>query len=214
MELCIVKIISWPRRINIPRTTLKHHIRYLEKVGLIKEIGDDKYKRFFICDDVYIRDKKIFSFIRKETPLRICLYLCFAFSFSQTELAKALDVNYKSLSYYIKKMLEMGIIEEANVVDGVIRPNEACPRIIERKTVSSEKIYRRKNWEINDKIFSMLIANKFDFNDKDIIKSYIDILKNIKSFGTDEPTKILKVDSYFDNIIGFFEDSFRPPFCA
>lgn len=61
------------RRINIPRTTIRYHLKFLKKQELIKEKFEGRYKRIYITKKMGTEDKKILSLLRQRTPCRIFL---------------------------------------------------------------------------------------------------------------------------------------------
>jgi len=63
------------RRTNIPLSSLKYHLNYLEKLDLFISKADHRYKRYYIAKTVGKKDKEILNLLRQETPLRIVLML-------------------------------------------------------------------------------------------------------------------------------------------
>ena len=107
----------------------------------------------------------------------------------------------------------MGIIEEIPVKNGLIYPFPDPEKdfVIERKPIKSEKFYRRKNQEIVDAAWRVLITNKQSLSDEDFINSYLDYFENS---GKTIPVKKSKgVDRGINSVIDLFYDIFRPPFC-
>jgi hypothetical protein len=112
-------------------------------------------------------------------------------------------------------MVDMEIIEEIQVVNGRIYPFPNQTRYIERKPHKSEKFYRRKNQEVVNSFFRLLLAHKSSLDNEDIIDIFIEIWKNYKAVsGPERIKKFIKIDDQIDNIATMLNDYFRPPFCA
>ena len=67
------------RRMNIPKTTLAYHIKFLKKLSLIdeNEAGNSKY--YCITKKMGTKEKQILSLFRRKNPCRIFLYLIFSY---------------------------------------------------------------------------------------------------------------------------------------
>jgi len=201
------------RRLNIPITTLKHHLRYFKKLNIIKEKTDGKYLRIFVSNEVGKNDEQLLCLFRSKTSCRILLYLLFSLSFSQIELSKELELSPPLTSYHLKKMAKMGIIEEIPVKNNLIYLSSDPEKdfFIERKPIKSEKFYRRKNQEIIDAATRILITHKQSLPDEEFINSYLDYSENYKDDILEK--KIKTIDEGINSAIDFLLDIFRPPFC-
>jgi len=211
------------RKLNIPKSTLIYHINYLKKIGIIKEKIEGKSKRIFITDKIGKKDKEILLLLRKKIPRRIFLYLIFSCAFSQSDLCKELELDPATVHYHINKLIKMGVIEEAKIKDGCVFPFKSSIHIdwyIKRKPIGSEKFYIRKNQQIIDDTYRVLITHKSSLSDEEIIDSYMDLLYEIKIFveklkkdgkkiSKKFPDINEKLFSYLDFI---YEELFRPPF--
>ena len=99
------------RRLNIPKTTLKYHIRLLVRNRLISLEENGKYNRYFAQDKLGIIDKKFLVIIRQETPRRI-IFLAYLYREIQIhEISKALDIPVTTLAYHIQKLKDIGILD-------------------------------------------------------------------------------------------------------
>lgn len=63
------------RRMKIPKTTLRHHINYLIKYGLVVTKSEGRYSRYYGTQKVGKKDKEILNLLRQETPQRIIILL-------------------------------------------------------------------------------------------------------------------------------------------
>ncbi len=203
------------RKLNIPLTSLLYHLKYLKKLDLIREKHEGKYKKIYISYTIGAKDKQILGLLRNENSCKILLYLIWMRSCSQIELSRELEIPPPTVSYYLKKMINLEIIEEIPVVNGRIYPlpNDDC--YIERKPVRSEKFYRRKNQEVADSLYKLLIAHKSSFDNENIIDVPIDIWTTYEA-ERDPVTvkKYKKLDDQINSVADLINNFFRPPFCA
>ena len=97
------------------RTSLaEYHLIYLENNNLIHSVKDEGgyYRRFYVKEgDIGTEDKKIFSLLRQETPLKIIAFLLRNPKFRHRDMLKELHIASSTLSYHINKLVSKGIIE-------------------------------------------------------------------------------------------------------
>jgi predicted transcriptional regulator len=110
------------RKMNIPKSTLIYHLNYLKKLRLINEKHKGKYSYFFVLKKVGEKDKILLSLIREKTSFKIFVFICFFKFCSQSQLCRELNIPSSTISYYIKKMVAIGLIEHAPVKNGRIYP--------------------------------------------------------------------------------------------
>lgn len=94
-----------------------YHIRYLEKHDLITIVKERGYTRCYLIGMVGIKEKKILSLIRQETPLKIVLYLLKKPHSKHKELLEHFDIAKSTLSYHLKKLMKRGIVD-VQLADG------------------------------------------------------------------------------------------------
>jgi DNA-binding transcriptional ArsR family regulator len=206
------------RRLDIPKTTLIHHIRYLKKQDIIKGRVEGGTKQIFASEKIGTQEKQILNLLRQKTPRRIFLHLIFSITCSQIELSKELELHPTTVTYHLKKMKDMDIIEEAPVRDGYIYPftgPRGKSRKLDRKPIGREIFYRRKSQEIINVTCNILIKYKHSLSDEKIIDDYLTYLDQCN----EEPrpknrTKLKSVDGYMNDVMDTIEELFRPPFCA
>lgn len=63
------------RKTNISYSTLRHHLDYLKKQGLITTKSNRRYTRYYVTQKVGKKDKEIISLVREEIPRKIILLL-------------------------------------------------------------------------------------------------------------------------------------------
>ena len=197
------------RKMNIPFTSLKYHLQYLEKKGLIISRVDGKYSRYFISLDIGEKEKKILNCFRKRTMLHILLWFFIAAQCSQKDLSRFLEKHPATIGFHLRKMMHAGIIEQVPIDKGTIR-KETLPSIIKRPQVSSEKIYVLKDpWMTYD----LLIKHKEHLDDKTIVAGIIEFVEFYISDGI--PNQIQNRNDTLDSILSTLYGYFFPPsFCS
>jgi len=201
------------RKINIPATTLLYHIKYLKKFGLINENQDGKYTRICVSQKLGTLDKLILNFLRKENSCKILLFLVWKITFSQIELSRELNISPPTVSYYLKKMVKKGILQEAPVEGDKIYPFvNGDMRTIQRKAIKSEKFYKRASQEVTNSIHKLIIANKNSLFDEKIIQSYIDYINDLGPGPNFTVKNIKDINGIIDNVADCFNSFFPPPF--
>jgi hypothetical protein len=106
-------------------------------------------------------------------------------------------------------MLHTGIIEQVPIKEGVVYKNSP-PHTIQRSLVSSEKIYVLVDpWMIYD----LLIKNKENLGDKEVVTGIIEYVEFIISEGI--PKQIQNREDTKESILNTFYRFFFPPsFCS
>jgi len=219
------------RRMDIPKTTLMYHIKFLKKLDLIDETQQGNSKYYYPTKKMGLQEKQILSLFRKEIPCKIFIYLLFSMSCSQVELSRELEIPRTTISRNIKKMLKMGIIEEATTHKGRVYPipNKKTFYIIQ-KPMKSEKFYRRKNQKIIELAWKVMIAHKDKLKDSHLIETYIEYILRLGYKGINKKGERIidyknrtpknnivtmrKMDYHINWAIDIISDTFRPPFCA
>jgi len=197
------------RRMNVPFTSLKYHLRYLEKKGLIILKKDGKYNRYFISQEVSEQEKKVLYCFRKKTTLHIILWFFIAIQCSQKDLSRALEKHPATISFHLRNMLRAGIIELVPIDNGAIYKN-SLPIIIPREQVSSEKIYLLTDPLM---IYDLLIKHKENLQEKDIVSGIIEYVEFHISDGI--PKQVQNREDTIESIVKAFRGVFFPQsFCS
>jgi DNA-binding transcriptional ArsR family regulator len=63
------------RKTEIPLATLRYHLNFLTKKGIIITKSDHRYSRYYVKHSVASKDKEIINLLRQDIPLRIILLL-------------------------------------------------------------------------------------------------------------------------------------------
>jgi len=206
------------RKTNIPRSTLNYHINYLKKLDIIEIKQRGQYKYVYIKHKVGTHDKQILQLLRQKIPCQIFLHFIYSTFFSQKEICNELEIPSSTAEYHIKKFLELGIFEEAPIKKDKVFPykRENNKDIsIKRKPIGREIIYIRKNQEIIDDAYRLLITYKDSLPNKELIDTYIAFYDGwlyfddfLKKFGLKLPKKRMSENELYDLLLNIF----RPPF--
>lgn len=197
------------RQMNIPLTSLKYHLIYLEKKELIISKEDGKYNRYFISQDVSEQEKKILNCFRKKATLDIILWLFVTIQCSQRDLSKFLEKHPATISFHLRNMLHAGILEQVPIKEGIVSKNSP-PHTIQRPLVTSEKIYVLANpWMIYD----ILIKHKDNLPEKEIVNGIIEYVEFHITNGI--PKQVQNRQDTIASLINFIQSYFFPlSFCS
>lgn len=169
-----IHISELSRFLDIPKTTLCYHLRYLMEREFIITTKERRYKRYFIAKKVGNKDKKTLAILRGKTPRDIILYLLCNVGDSQIEISKNLNKSPKTIEFHIKKMIDSGLIERLEKKDGIIRiPRVIKTKIIEYNPVSNDAVYTLKDPLY---IYQILIKYKDSFKDDENVKAALSVL--------------------------------------
>jgi DNA-binding MarR family transcriptional regulator len=221
------------KRMKIPFTTLRYHIRALEKQELIKIRKKGICKFIYTKYEIGAQDKEIIELLRKKIPCRILLYFFLSPVCSQTELSKELDSDPSTVFYHLKNLMKKGIIEEAPMENGITYPypSPKVPRFMNKTPRGREIFYRCKNQQMFMAIGRIMTAHKNSLADPQHIEEFLSFLKSLYSDWELNREYILKnaekkvIEKNGKKVIHFkkpseeefydiFYEIFRPPFCA
>ena len=163
-------------RMNIPKSTLRHHLNFLIKQDLIGTRKFYGYKRYYVCDKIGYQEKQLLDLMRSEVPRRIILWLILNEHTSQRELSKELEVHQTTIEFHLRKFLELDLIELSVYEKGIIHSLLNHVRI--KKRNGNEKFYKFKNRELYRTIFNLLIKYKDSFEDKKVINDFYKAFNN------------------------------------
>lgn len=196
------------RRLEMPFSTLRHHLTYLEKRDFIIRKSSGRYYRFYAKDEIGRKEKKILDFLRQETPRGIILLLFAYVECSQVEMGQNLEKHPSTILHHLKKMEKMDIVERVSPDNGLICKEEIS-LTIKRTSVTNETVYMLKN---HDLIYNLLIRHKNNLFDDTSVDLIVDYVNDFFSDGV--PNKILSPKAAVDSIAKIIFDLFPPSFCA
>ena len=154
------------RRMNIPKTTLGHHLKYLKKLKLISEKTEHGFKRIYISYEIGTKEKELLNLLREEIPRKIFLYLLFSYVFSQIELSRDLELHPATIAFYLKRLHKRGLIGHAPARNGLIYLNSTV--VVIRKPKGREIFYRGRAGT-GDAMLKLLITHKDSFGIQDAL---------------------------------------------
>jgi DNA-binding transcriptional ArsR family regulator len=195
---------------NISRSTIRHHLRYLLKHNLVIIKADKKDKRLYANNQMGLRDKELIALLRKEIPFKIIMYFLYPGYCSRKELAKDLGVYKSTISFHLKKLLEAGVIRPIEVKDGKLISFQERKPVVVKKPVKREIFYMWNNQQMKRDVYRLIITHKQSMLDPSIIDSYYDLVKetdprwNLK--------QIFGLNTIVDNIIECLEEIFPSPY--
>jgi predicted transcriptional regulator len=137
------------RVLNMPLTTMEYHLSYMSRKKIIYSETDTHYKRYYAkpLDD---EDKKVLSALRQKRLREIVLLILSNGKAKYQFMADYLKVPHSTLSFYLKYLVDNGILL--------------------KEKVGYETIYTVKD---DDKVVKVLVAYKASFLDKLIDKAIV-----------------------------------------
>jgi predicted transcriptional regulator len=87
-----------------------YHLLYLERNEIVSAIKEEGFRRYFPTGKLGFADRKRLSILRKETPLKIIVFLIKNPFSTHKEILEQLNVVKSTLSYHLTKLLNNGII--------------------------------------------------------------------------------------------------------
>jgi len=123
------------RLLDISYTNLRHHLRSLDRAGLLSIKDEEGFQRYFAKVEISRKEKEILSVLRHQVPLRIVILLLLCDDFgpiNKAMLRKMPDTHrwkkkdydmyrvFKSrstLNYHLQRLIDFDIIERI-YIDG------------------------------------------------------------------------------------------------
>jgi len=200
-----IHLSALSRMLNIPKTTLKYHIKYLKKEGLIDSKKQDSYIRFFVKYKTGKKEKEILNILREETPRHIIFYMLNNSVCSQIELSKELNKAPSAIYFHLKKLKDIGLINPAKTI-GKDEIDLGESYVLKRDRKGNELLYGFTKGEFIPFIYKLLITHKNSLPDRYLIAEVVSLLeegyrgspfKNINS-------RKKAIDSLMDEIYEIF----------
>jgi predicted ArsR family transcriptional regulator len=193
------------RRVNnIPYSSMKYHLDYLVKRDLIVSKTYRRYQRYFVRDSMSHESKKIISVLREKTTNEIIIFLLVHVCSSRYELSKELGKDTATVTFHLKKLSELSLIEKAAVNDSGVVLRKL---VYDRKPVGNEILYKLKNPRL---IYDALIAYQNSLSEIDDIELILYYLNYMISDGV--PKKLKNRKSSMNSVEEAFYDLFPHPY--
>jgi DNA-binding MarR family transcriptional regulator len=197
------------RETAIPKTTLKYHLDFLEKVGLIARTSEDGFSRYFTSNEIGIKERKVFKSFRIDIAQQIILLFLIFICLSRLELSRELELSPTTVDYYLKKLIKLGIIEpSATSKDGVIFNWGKEKKVMKYKSTRNKIFYNLKSPFF---VYRVLIAHEDSLLKDEFFRSiFLFIIEDYSPL----PDKVESFPSAVDSIRDVFYELIPVPFCA
>ena len=197
------------RNLSISNGTIRYHLKYLIKNGLISEENKAGYTRFYKIDDIGIKNKKILNIIRKKTLRDIILYILFKTAASQIEISKDLEKNPASVTYHLKFLKEEGIIKIAKVNNNLVSTSYKKSKFLKRKISGREIIYVLEDPYLMYDILVLYKSKLLDDGSTDDILNFFEF-----TFPKKAPKVLDGFEPKLERAIKTINEMFPTPICA
>ncbi len=151
------------RKVDIPLASLQHHLNYMIRRSLLIEERSEHVTRYY-CKLLGPEDEKVLSLLRHKRLLDIVLIILLSKKAKSQHIIEELKLSPSTVSFYLKYLVQRGVIEKTKV--------------------GYENIYTLKQ---EDRIEKILIAYKSSLVDKIVDKWANTWLEN--SFGKDKSSE-------------------------
>lgn len=199
------------QKLNISRSALRYHLRYLTKYNLINYKIDRKFKRYYTVNIIGTKDQELLGLLRQEIPFKIIMLFFVPGLCSKNELAKELKLHPTTVDFHIQKFIELGIIAPAFGKSGkYIVPEKHMPTVLKQPT-GREVFYTWKDNDTLRRLYYLLIAHKDNLIDPGLINAYYEFAED---WGLKKYKKHFTFDKTLDNVIEVFEEMCPVPFCV
>jgi predicted transcriptional regulator len=99
------------RELSLAMGDVQYHIRRLERDGRINSIRRGIYKFFYPSTLFGVRQRDVLSVLGLEMPRELLLNIVEKPGSTQEELAHATSVSQSTVSWHLKRLVDLGIIE-------------------------------------------------------------------------------------------------------
>jgi len=97
--------------LDVSPQLVDYHLIYMQRYDLIAVDKEKGYKRCYVKGQINSEDKKKLSILRQDIPLNIVLFLLKNPFSRHRDIFRYLGISSARLSYHLKKMFKIGIIE-------------------------------------------------------------------------------------------------------
>jgi len=139
------------KRTNIPKSTLIHHLKVLEKQNLIKTCASKGFKRYYPINGMGTKEKELVNLLREDTTREILFYIFYVKGCSISDISYELEKSPATILFHLRKLLKADIIIPMKSENGEVVLTLGEKHFV-RKTVNNEIIYK-----IKDRSTSILI---------------------------------------------------------
>ena len=176
------------RNLDVPRTTLDYHLKYLEKENFLLVKSENRFKRYYAKKKVGTADKIILGLMRQYIPRRIILFLFLYPEHSRMDISQDLEIPPTTLSFHLKKLMDMDIVE--------------------KRRLGHSYAYRIKNQK---EMYNVLISYESSLSD-DILGPFLEYVKYVIPDGIPPSYRHRRKKKDIDEIIEAIYEIFPNPY--
>ena len=176
------------RKLNVPKTTLNYHLKYLEKENFLLGKSEDRFTRYYATKKVGASDKAILGIMRQDIPRRIILFLFLYPEHSKIDISQDLEKPTTTISFHLKKLMDLDIIEN--------------------RRVGHSYAYRLKNQK---EMYNILILYENSLSD-DVLGPFLEYVKYVIPDGVPSSYRRRRKKKDVDEIIEAIYEIFPHPY--
>ena len=138
------------RKIQIPTTTLNYHLDYLQKRGYLVRKSDANFIRYYVAQNIGLRDKEMLHIFRQNVTREIIVHLILSKSSTKRKMIAVMKRHPATIDSHLKKLIELKIVERG-IIFGKMQyrltnPEAVCEFLIKhRESLSDHGINRILN---------------------------------------------------------------------
>ena len=171
------------RRTDISFSTLRYHLNYLCKNGLIEIGTEGRFNRYYKANNIGSEEKKLLNILRQAPIRKIILLMCLHTSPTLSEICHELQIVYKmpkdrvevkywknpsSVYVHLQKLIELDIVERfeiGNEIRYVIKDMNKIYRLMisHKETFADDYLERVINWIENKYLKKGIVEKEVDF---------------------------------------------------
>ena len=104
------------RRSGVALSTLRHHLRYLRKHGLVEVVEDKNVRRYFATNLAEPLDRRALAVLRQESLRRVVLYvLARGGSADYQDIMRKLQIPPSTLAVYLSQLTQKGVLARRSI---------------------------------------------------------------------------------------------------
>ncbi len=135
------------RALEMQPGLLSYHLDYLEKRKLVRAEDDGHRKMYFIPDRFIEKDRRTLGALRQESPRKILMHLLVNGPTSFQNLQTEMSVAKSTLSYHLKRLREIRVIEVTKIEKEMVYRIDDSDRVADlligiQESLSSDAVDR------------------------------------------------------------------------
>jgi predicted ArsR family transcriptional regulator len=200
------------RKMDIPKTTMRYHLSFLQKQKLIESDSSKRFIRYYVTTKYDDEDNsKIINYLRQKTTREIILMLLLTSGSTMLDLGQSLQKAPPTIAFYLKRLEKDGIIKKAPISDGIVKTTLGA---VERSPKGREILYRVDDSELLYKLFfkykESLLTNEEELVLEEVSDLIVDNLE--KMMEGKAPKKFKTIDKTIDTLLESGWEIFPHPY--